>query len=83
MATISITIPTNQEAIVKSAIERYAIVQGDLESGNTFSNAQAVAYIKITLIDRLKELVLVDKQEAKRQTANIEASNETEELSIS
>lgn len=82
MAQITLTVDDAHVATIKAAVEYYAITRSDLTEGQTYTTNQFNTYLKNILIARLRELVFVHKQSNKHTTANEEAQNDANTLSI-
>lgn len=80
---ITLSIPDEHVAAIKAAYEYLAIIRGDLQTGQTFTNPQVQSYIKTDLTKRVKEIVLTHKQDLGRATADATAKTETNTISIS
>jgi len=79
---ITVTIPDEHVASVKSAIEYYLKHRGELEADKTLTNPQSAAAMKKLLSDRIIEIVRVWKQDAKHAQAAEEATAEVNAITL-
>lgn len=81
--SITITVPDGTDtALVKEAVEWYAVVHGDLEQGQTFTGPQAQAYAKGILLARIKEIVLAYRKNVLESSASGQATQEASNLIV-
>ena len=81
--TISITIPEALVPLVLASIEHYIRARDEIDPEVTFTPAMAKTAIKQQCLNRIRELVLVYRQDVLGQAANQQAKSETEALTLS